>query len=97
MTRANYLLFNPVKHGYVEKLHDYPFSSFPGVYETMAREQLAKQFRDYPGYKDLVLEENDDNYWRTMSWKRQSHCNCPECRNVILARGEAGHGRNRRS
>ncbi len=63
MTRVNYLLYNPVKHGYVKNLHDYPFSSFHRLYDETGREQLAEQFRKNPGYKNLVLHEaNDDDY-----------------------------------
>ncbi|MDP2901889.1 MAG: transposase [Methylovulum sp.] len=28
LIRLNYLFNNPIKHGYVQNLHDYPFSSF---------------------------------------------------------------------
>ncbi len=56
-TRVNYLLFNPVRHGYAKSLHDYPFSSFNKVYGEMGRAKLAQQFREYPDYKTLVLHE----------------------------------------
>jgi putative transposase len=60
--RLNYLLMNPIKHGYVTSLHDYPFSSFHTLFAEVDRERLAQQMRDYPGYKHLVLREakNDD-------------------------------------
>ena len=35
MTRVNYLLNNPVKHGYVRKLTDYPFSTFHRITWTV--------------------------------------------------------------
>ncbi|WP_207680392.1 REP-associated tyrosine transposase [Desulfonema magnum] len=57
MTRANYLLFNPVRHGYVRSLHDYPFSGFHKLYTEHGREALVRQFREYPDYKSLVLHE----------------------------------------
>ncbi len=57
MTRANYLLYNPVRHGYVGNLRDYPFSSFHELYEKRGRDFLARQFREYPDYKTLVLHE----------------------------------------
>ena len=62
MIRINYLLNNPVKHGYVSKLHDYPFSSFHAEFEKRGRDALARQFQDYPEYKTLTLREalNDD-------------------------------------
>jgi putative transposase len=61
-TRLNYLLNNPVKHGYVSDLHQYPFSSFHTILGLLGRDQLVKQFRDYPDYKTLILTEaqNDD-------------------------------------
>jgi putative transposase len=62
MVRLNYLLMNPIKHGYVTNLHDYPFSSFHILFAEIGRDQLAQQMRDYPEYKTLVLHEakNDD-------------------------------------
>ena len=62
MIRLNYLLTNPIKHGYVTNLHDYPFSSFHNLFAEIGRERLAQQMRDYPDYKHLVLREakNDD-------------------------------------
>jgi len=62
MTRVNYLLNNPVKHGYVRKLTEYPFSTFHGLYAGMGRESLAGQFREYPDYKELVLPEKEDDF-----------------------------------
>ncbi|GAB4409876.1 MAG: transposase [Anaerolineae bacterium] len=63
MTRLNYLLMNPLKHGYVNNLHDYPFSSFHQIFAELGRERLAKQMQDYPGYKNLVLDEaNEDDF-----------------------------------
>ena len=62
-TRLNYVLFNPVKHGYVTDLHSYRYSSFHSLYEQMGRAELAKQFRLYPDYKTLVLHEaQEDNF-----------------------------------
>jgi putative transposase len=55
--RLNYLLTNPIKHGYVSNLHDYPFSSFHPTLAEIGREDLVKQIRDYPDYKTLVLHE----------------------------------------
>lgn len=61
--RLNYLLYNPVKHGYVKNLHDYSFSSFSEIFVDIGRANLSKQFRKYPEYKDLTLEEAmDDNF-----------------------------------
>jgi len=57
MTRVNYLLFNPVKHGYADNLRDYPFSSFHKLYTERGRDVLVNQFQEYPDYKTLVLHE----------------------------------------
>jgi putative transposase len=57
MTRVNYLLYNPVRHGYVKDLRHYPFSSFNKVYAETGRDSMVKQFRNYPDYKTLVLHE----------------------------------------
>ncbi len=59
LVRQNYLFNNPIKHGYVTNLMDYPFSSFLGYFENLGREYLVKQFRENPGYKDLKIEEDD--------------------------------------
>ncbi len=61
-TRVNYLLNNPIKHNYVNNLHDYPWSTFHAVYAETGKERLAGQFRDFPNYRHLVLHEaeNDD-------------------------------------
>ncbi len=60
--RTNYLLYNPVKHGYVTDLNAYPFSSFKTVFEELGRENLVKQFQKYAGYKELVMKETNDDY-----------------------------------
>lgn len=57
LIRLNYLLFNPIKHGYVTNLHDYPFSSFHQLISEKGRVALVEQFRAYPSYKTLVLHE----------------------------------------
>lgn len=58
-TRQNYLFNNPVKHGYVSDLKDYPFSSFPALLLSQGREPLARQFRQYADYQTLRLDEDD--------------------------------------
>ena len=58
LTRLNYLLNNPVKHVYVTNLADYPYSRFHAIFEKLGRDALAQQFKDYPGYKDLQLDED---------------------------------------
>lgn len=57
--RMNYLLYNPVKHGYVTHLHDYPYSSFHEAFEAFGRERLARQFQQYAEYKTELIEEDD--------------------------------------
>jgi putative transposase len=61
-TRLNYLLYNPVKHGYTNNLNDYPFSSFHKLMMEVGREKLAYQFKEYPNYKTLILSETVDYY-----------------------------------
>ena len=55
----NYLFNNPVKHGYVANLLDYPFSSFSQLLEMQGRDNLVNQFRGYSEYKCLQLVEDD--------------------------------------
>ncbi len=59
LIRQNYLLYNPVKHGYVKNLNEYRFSSFPRFFEVTGREELVKQFQSHPEYKTLKLDEDD--------------------------------------
>lgn len=59
-TRLNYLLNNPIKHGYVENLHDYAFSSFHVLFKEWGRERLVEQFRTYPATTTLEEAEHDD-------------------------------------
>jgi len=58
-TRLNYLLNNPIRHGYVENLHDYPFSSFHALFKEWGREHLAEQFRTFP---PILNEGNNDDF-----------------------------------
>jgi putative transposase len=57
--RLNYLLNNPVKHGYVNNLNDYPFSSFHQQMNNYGRDELIKQFKNHPEYKTIQLEDDD--------------------------------------
>ncbi|MCP4700862.1 MAG: hypothetical protein GY862_29010 [Gammaproteobacteria bacterium] len=59
MVRLNYLLNNPVKHGYVDDLRDYPFSTFAELYEEKGRDGLVEQFKSFPNYKTLKIEADD--------------------------------------
>jgi putative transposase len=56
--RLNYLFNNPVKHGYVADLKNYPYSSFHSMLKKQGREFLARQFKEYPEYKNLYLDED---------------------------------------
>lgn len=55
----NYLFYNPVKHGYVTDLKDYPYSSFLPFLEMQGRMVLENQFRKYRDYKNLYLDNDD--------------------------------------
>lgn len=58
--RLNYLFNNPIKHGYVADLRDYPHSSFHTMLKKQGRESLAQQFKEYPEYKNLYLDEDSE-------------------------------------
>jgi putative transposase len=53
-TRLCYLLNNPRKHGYVEKLDDWQWSSF---HQYTEKEHLRKLFHDHKDYQTLALPE----------------------------------------
>ena len=55
----NYLLWNPVKHGYVRNLNDWPFSSFHTLMAAHGREHLVAQFNAYPDFRELDTEDDD--------------------------------------
>lgn len=59
--RMNYLLNNPVKHGYVDNLHSYQFSSFHDVLAEQGAKTLRQQFKTYPEFRTLVLREAYDD------------------------------------
>ena len=56
--RLCYLLGNPVKHGYVERLRDWEWSSFHGLLQEQGEEALRGVFRDHREYQGLVLPED---------------------------------------
>ncbi len=58
-THLNYLLYNPVRHGYVSDLQDYPFSSFLAYLQARGRASLVGQFRTFAGFQDLLTGEDD--------------------------------------
>lgn len=47
-TRFNYIHNNPIKHGYVKRLSDWPYSSFHDYLRTEGRDWLADCWRNYP-------------------------------------------------
>ena len=47
-TSLNYIHHNPVKHGYVKKWQDWPFSSAHWYLLTKGRDWVLKLWRDYP-------------------------------------------------
>jgi len=53
----NYLLWNPVKHGYVRDLNDWPFSSFHELMAAHGREHLVAQFKAYPDFRALEIDD----------------------------------------
>ena len=59
LVRLNYLLNNPIKHGYVTNLNDYPFSSFQSYLDKIGRTDLVKQFRDNSEYQELKIKDDD--------------------------------------
>jgi putative transposase len=46
--RFNYIHYNPVKHGYVSRTEDWPFSSYRYYLEHKGDEWLSDVFRCYP-------------------------------------------------
>ena len=61
MIRLTYLFHNPVKHGYVDNLYDYQFSSFHNALATQGAEKLRQQFKDFPEFRTLTLREAYDD------------------------------------
>jgi putative transposase len=57
-TKLNYLLTNPIKHGYVSDLNDYSFSSFPSKLKAIGREAMIEQFRVYADYSLVDLYDD---------------------------------------
>ena len=59
LLRLNYLLMNPIKHGYTQNLNHYPYSSFHQCLLKAGRESLKQQFKEHKEYNDLHLPEDD--------------------------------------
>lgn len=47
-TTINYIHNNPVKHGYVERWCDWPYSSFHEYLKGKGRDWLKDVWREYP-------------------------------------------------
>jgi putative transposase len=45
---VNYIHFNPVKHGYVERMEDWPWSSVHGYLESLGQKGLKRMMILYP-------------------------------------------------
>ena len=52
-----YLLYNPIKHGYVTDLKQYAYSSFHELFDHLGKEALAQQFRFYADFRSLDLPD----------------------------------------
>ncbi len=55
----NYVHLNPVKHGYVQQMSDYAFSSYQYWLDKKGEVWLKSQFEKYPP-ADLLLGKEDD-------------------------------------
>ena len=45
---VNYIHHNPVKHGYVARWDEWPFSSATGYLKNLGREEAARIWNDFP-------------------------------------------------
>lgn len=54
----NYIHYNPIKHGYVQKLRDWPFSSLFSYLEEKGREWIDDCWRTYP-IKEFEIKDDD--------------------------------------
>lgn len=57
-TRFNYLHYNPIKHGYVQNLRDWPFSSLHTYLEANGLDWLNDCWRSYP-IKEFEVEHDE--------------------------------------
>jgi len=48
MATLNYIHYNPIKHGYVERMTDWPWSSVHSYRDTMEEEELRQVWKRYP-------------------------------------------------
>ena len=54
--RLRYLLDNPRKHGYVESLHDWKWSSFHQFFDKTGKKVLKDLFLEHREYRDACFE-----------------------------------------
>lgn len=59
-TRFNYIHYNPIKHGYVQQVEDWPFSSYHYYLRTKGQDWLADCWMRYPVIDFL---QGDDFDW----------------------------------
>jgi putative transposase len=64
-TRFNYIHNNPIKHGYVQRLHDWPFSSYRHYLKTRGEEWLLHCWQRYPVVNYLEGDDLDRSTGRT--------------------------------
>ncbi len=57
-TRFNYIHHNPIKHGYISQLEDWPFSSYQYYLKNKGKDWLQDAFRQYPVI-DFTDQEDD--------------------------------------
>ena len=55
----NYIHNNPVKHGYVNEMGEYPFSSYQYWYEKKSEEWIQSCFLDHPVVDFTVTQDGD--------------------------------------
>jgi putative transposase len=56
----NYIHYNPIKHGYVSDLHDWPWSSLRIYYEDKGESWLREQWNSYKPSDDFGRGWDDD-------------------------------------
>ena len=54
----NYIHYNPIKHGYVKQLRDWPFSSLHSYLENKGSEWINDCWRSYP-IKEFEINDDD--------------------------------------
>jgi len=70
----NYIHHNPVKHGYVHKWTDWPFSSAEEYLRQIGREQALKNWKEYDiGYMGNNWDEFEEHAKAVNSDRREEH------------------------